>query len=105
MFQLQLLHSLLRNLQVAAVFAVAKSAVVHKGETVGHKKLDPPQAFLQSSPAQRPGVQAEVACNSKEEHQLDLLQEDSLSGLMLTPHLSNPLLGQYQPENQKYQFL
>jgi hypothetical protein len=90
---------------VAAVFAVAKSAVPRKGETVGHKEIDPPQAFLQSSPEQRPGEQADVACNSREEHQVDLQLEDSLLGLMLTPHLSNPPLGQYQPENQKYQFL
>ncbi|KAJ6355859.1 hypothetical protein OIU78_004063 [Salix suchowensis] len=57
------------------------------------------------SPERRPGEQAVVACNSREEHQVDLQLEDSLLGVMLTPHLSNPPLGQYQPENQKYQFL
>ena len=94
----------LKNLRVAApAVDVAMPTESCKAESVGHK-LDPLPACPWSSLEHQPVKNAEVACNSKEEHHLQL-EDSQLLGSMQVLHPSNPPLEQYQPENQIYQSL
>ncbi|KAK9003429.1 hypothetical protein V6N11_060993 [Hibiscus sabdariffa] len=73
--ELQILE-LFQEMEVAAAAAAAVVVTIptgqHKCENSGHRRHGPSPAHRQSYLMHQPGEQVEVACNSKEDHQLDL---------------------------------